>query len=340
VVHKSTLPERDQDVLQAVVEQYISTAGPVGSLELSRGQKVSSATVRNAMARLEADGYLLSPHASAGRMPTHQGVRYYLDELMPQRRLTAKDRSRVAKQVLPEQGGALSQTAARGLAEMAEQIGILAPPRAASTQVGHIEFIRVAAQRFAAVMVMRDGDVQHRVVSVSFDLDTHELERINAYMREMASGTLSDIREHIATELRLERAREDALYRHALELGQLGTGAGGPELVVEGAVRCFMHPEFATDTERMRQVLRALDEKALLLELLDRVAARGVTLGEELGDQRLQGMAVVAASYESAGGGRGVIGLLGPMRMDYARLVPLVEFSARAMTRHLLGTNE
>lgn len=339
-MRKGLLAERDQEVLQAVVEQYISTAGPVGSLDVSRGQKVSSATVRNAMARLEAEGYLLSPHASSGRMPTHQGVRYYLDALMPQRKLTAKDRTRVEQRVLPEQGEALAQSAARGLAEMAQQIGMLAPPRAASTQVGHIEFIRVAAQRFAAVMVMRDGNVQHRVVNVRFDLESRELERINAYAREMASGTLSEIRERIASELQRERAREDHLYRHALELSQLGTDASSPELVVEGAARCFMHPEFATDTERMRQVLRALEEKALLLELLDRVAARGVTLGEELGDDRLQGMAVVAASYATASGGHGVIGLLGPMRMDYARLVPLVEFSARAMTKHLLGTDE
>ncbi len=340
-----TLAARERGVLLAVMEQYISSAEPVGSLDISKRSKeaVSAATVRNVMARLEDDGYLAQPHTSAGRVPTSKGVRYYIDRLMRRRVFGNRERERIEQKVFaPDSSAGIEARAARGLAEIAVQIGVIAPATVTQATVNHLEFVRAAEKRFVVILVLGGGNVQHRVFSVDFDLTAPEVDRINGYARELVGGSLADMRQRIATELQRERAQHDALYRHALELGQFVSGDAQPALLVEGALLCFQHPEFAQDADRMRHLLQTLEDKALLLALLDRLQDVGaqVLLGDELGDETLRNMALVAARYQTSDGGHGVLGLLGPLRMDYSRLVPLVDFSSGAMTKHLLGRDE
>jgi heat-inducible transcriptional repressor len=340
---REQLSERDQAVLRAVVEHYVTSAQPVASGVISEralgGERVSPATIRNTMAKLETEGYLESPHTSAGRVPTQKGMHLYLEALMPRRSLSARESESIEKRLTPvaphESPWA---NASKGLAEVSHQLALCVSPRFVSTVFDHIEFVQVAGRRLVAICVSRAGSVFHRIVEVDAELSPRQLERTNAIMREAFCGlTLMEIRARLASELGAERARADEMYRRAIELGVRGVPSpDDSELAVDGTQKLLGNER--VDSHRLRQLLQTIEEKSLLLGLLSRVPADGsrVTFSAELGEKSLEGFALVTAPY-AAHGETGVLGILGPMHMDYARLLPIVQFSATMMTKHLRG---
>ncbi|MCC6810973.1 MAG: heat-inducible transcription repressor HrcA [Deltaproteobacteria bacterium] len=338
------LSVRDRAVLRAVVERYVAEAQPVASGVISQlaiaKERVSPATIRNTMARLEALGYLEAPHTSAGRVPTKKGMQLYLDALMPRRHLSDRDTLRIETELSP----ALPHespwsNASKSLSAVAEQLALCMSPRFVHTIFDHIEFVQVGSRRLVAICVSSTGSVFHRIVELEADLPASQLERINAIMREAFCGlTLMEIRARIASELSQERARADAMYRRALELSVRGVPSpDDSELSVDGTGQLVLN--MRVDSVQLRHLLQAIEEKSILLRLLGRVPADGsrVTFGADLGERSLEGFALVTAPYIAPGGETGVIGILGPMHMDYARLVPIVQFSATTMTKHLRG---
>lgn len=341
------LGKREKGVLGALVRAYISRGEPVGSSQLLREAEfdVSSATLRSVMADLEALGYLEKPHTSAGRVPTAQGYRFYVDALL---QLEAPPES---TQVLIQSNLSASEPSADGVVQDASRVlhaitrhaGVVVTPRTAALAPSRVEFIRLREDRVLAVLVVQGGQVLNRPLTVDFPVEQEELvraaNRLNELFARHPGRTVEELRGVLQRELEDEAAAQDAALQRALRLGvAAASGVGGAErVVIEGAGSLLERPEFA-DVERARAVFRALEEKGRLLALLDRVqraAAIRVFIGAESELGAGTEVSVVASPYGTKDQVLGAVGVIGPTRMDYQRVIPLVGFTARVLSRAL-----
>lgn len=350
------LSERQREILQAVVEDYIATAEPVGSRSLikrNRGIDLSPATVRNAMADLEDLGYLSAPHASAGRVPTAGAFRVYVEQLASRGRISPREREVIQACAFPKQDAnqdirQILHDAARVLASLSHQASLVLLPVLDEVVFADIEFVPVRQDSVLAVFVAKSGVIQQRVLPVDFALDRDELRRMGNYLKSILHGrTLAEVRRTIVSEMENERAAADRLMRQALELGErtLAVSPEAAESVLLGGQRNFLDkPEFS-DIARMRSLMRAFEEKTVLLRLLNAAAHNPVeaqlaeradttvVFGAEAGVRETKDLAVVMATYDSVTGPSGQLGIVGPMRMDYSRVIPLVEYTAASLSR-------
>ncbi|MFO0725236.1 MAG: heat-inducible transcriptional repressor HrcA [Myxococcota bacterium] len=355
----SRLSERQCDILHAVVEDYIETAEPVGSRSLTKRNRaidLSPATVRNAMSDLEDLGYLSAPHASAGRIPTAQAFRVYVERMASRGRLTPRDRDVINAALSNPEGpkkelSFVLQEASRALSSLSNQASLILFPRLDSVIFESIDFVPIRERTVLAVFVAKSGLVQQRVVDVEFALDRDELRRMSNYLNSLLDGkTLIEVRAAIFNAMQDERAAADEVMKNALSLGeriiQEPAPAAAPALVVDGERNFLEHPEFA-DLGKMRKIFRAFEEKTILLRLLDAAATRpsegahregnqtAVYFGAEQNVRELHELAAVMTSYQSPEGPAGQVGVVGPMRMDYSRVIPLVELTADTLSRSL-----
>jgi heat-inducible transcriptional repressor len=351
------LNERLRDILQAVVEDYIATAEPVGSRSLTKRNSrldLSPATVRNAMGDLEDLGFLSAPHASAGRIPTVLAFRVYVERLASRGRISAREQDIINAIAQPgDASRELSQVlhdASRALSGLANHAALVLLPRLDEVVFADIEFVPVRERSVLVVFVAKSGLVQNRLVDVDFPLDRDELRRMSAYLQSLLTGkSLAEVRDAILAAMRDERAQADEMMRNALSLGERALSAtppaGAESVVVAGERTLFNQPEFA-DIAKMRNLLRAFEEKTVLLRLLDAtrmlpvdsplVAERSATqiaFGAEGSVRELKELAVVVSAYSSTEGPTGQVGVVGPLRMDYSRVIPLVEYTAAALSR-------
>ncbi|MHB8875248.1 MAG: heat-inducible transcriptional repressor HrcA [Myxococcaceae bacterium] len=337
------LGEREREVLRAVVQEYISSGDPVGSSQLARKAEfdVSSATMRHVMADLEALGFLEKPHTSAGRVPTDQGYRFYCDALLNLREPGAKDRELI-EQGLAQNTGAddAYQEASKVLHFLSRHAGVVLTPRPAASVFERIEFVRLREDRVLTILVGRAGQVQNKVVSLDFPVSAEELVQAANYLNELLQKTsLEGLRGKILAELEQERAQYDALSAKALKLGAAATdlSAGSERVLIEGTGSFLDSPEFA-DIERMRALFRALDEKHKLLALLDRVQRANemqIFIGAESDFSSSGDVSIIASPYGSGDQVLGTVGVIGPTRMNYQRIIPLVNFTAQVLSRVL-----
>ncbi len=335
------LSARDKKVLAAVVEEFVQSAEPVGSRHLARkhGLGVSPATVRNVMADLEEWGYLYQPHTSAGRRPTDRGYRYYVDSLMCPGSLGAADRRRLrsglASGETTDIEGLLESTS-RVLSSAAGQVGLVAAPRFEASVFRHIDFVLLRPGRVLVVLVSQSGVVHHRPV-LAPEIDTQpDLDRMANYLNELLEGLpLGHVKERIVAEMANEVALYDSLLQRALELGSLAMGDSEPEgdLYLGDPVVLLAQPEF-NSADRMKHLFEAFEKKGLILKLLERAAeapSRQVLIGEENPLTDLRGCSLVTAPYSRHGRVLGSVGVIGPTRMDYRRVVGLVDYTARLL---------
>jgi heat-inducible transcriptional repressor len=339
------LGEREREVLRAVVQEYIATGGPVGSQQLTRRAEfdVSSATMRNVLADLEALGYLEKPHTSAGRVPTDRGYRFYVDTLVRLKDPGPRERELIEQGFAQEAGvEGTVQEASRILHSLTRHAGVVLTPRAAGTLLQRLEFVRLRENRVLAVLVGAGGQVQNKVLTVEFALSADELVRASNYLSELLREVpLERAHERIRTEMEHEQALYNALTAKALKLGVAATeGEGaslGERVRIEGTGSFLENPEFA-DVERMRALFRALDEKHKLLALLDRVQrAREmqIFIGTESEFSSAPDVTVIASPYGTRDLVLGTVGVIGPTRMNYQRIIPLVNFTAQVLGRML-----
>jgi heat-inducible transcriptional repressor len=338
------LGEREREVLRAIVREHIETGEPVGSAQLARSPEfeVSPATLRNVMADLEALGYLDKPHTSAGRVPTDRAYRYYIDSLMRLREPGPKDREFIEQGISGE--GAMEQTlqeTSKVLHFISRHAGLVLTPRSSEGLFHRIEFVRLREDRILAILVGRNGEVLNRPITVDFAISSEELIRAGNFLSELLHELpLEDARARIQDELEKEKAQYDALVQKALKLGVAATDLPpGDRVLIEGTVSFLDAPEFA-DVERMRALLRALEEKNKLIQLLDRVQrAREmqIFIGSESEFSSAGEVSVIASPYGSAGRVLGTVGVIGPTRMNYSRVIPLVNFTAQVLSRVLAG---
>jgi heat-inducible transcriptional repressor len=336
------LSDRARDVLHAIIREYISTGGPVGSQQLARtsGFEVSSATLRNVMADLEDLGYLEKPHTSAGRVPTDRAYRFYVDTLIRLRDPNPRDRDLIQRGI--SSGAPLEdalQEAGRLLHFLTRHAGVVVTPRPTSGTFHRIEFVRLREGRVLAILVDQDGQVHNRPVALDFEVSQEELVRASNYLSELLEKLpLEQIRGRIEQELAQDQAAYDQLVAKALKLGLLATGVPPTEKVfIEGTGSFLEAPEFA-DIDRMKALFRTLEEKTRLVALLDRVQrAREmqIFIGHESDLSPGGEVSLVATPYGPADRSLGTVGVIGPTRMNYQRVIPLVQFTAQVLSSAL-----
>ena len=351
------LKDRQREILQAVIEDYIATAEPVGSRSLTKRHKainVSPATVRNTMADLEELGYLSSPYASAGRVPTAKAIRAYVEHLAQRGRLSGREREIINAVTAPDESSnqdisKILRDTGRVLSSISNHASLVFLPTINDVVFADIEFVPVRDESVLAIFVAKSGWVQHRVVRVDTPVDREELRRMSNYLKSLLDGrTLSQIRGVIIEAMRDERAAADRVMRQALTLGEQSLGIELSEpptknVIIDGQQNFFDQPEFA-DIDRMRKLLRAFEQKTILVKLLSGAIKNPVesnlaeddrtqvVFGAEAGVRDAKDLALVVTSYGSQGSAGGQLGIVGPMRMDYARVIPLVEYAAGALT--------
>jgi heat-inducible transcriptional repressor len=343
------LRDRTRGILYAVITEFIATGEPVGSRTLARqyGLDLSTATIRSVLAELEEQGYLAKPHTSAGRAPTDKAFRFFIDTLMQVRPVSRREINRIDQRLRAMGPGTnLVRESGRMLSEMTGTAAVVIEPRPETRTLRALRFMPTRPGEMLAVIVLADGSVENRFIIVERSIAEGELNRIHNVLAEVIEGrTLGEVRELFARRLYDERIEVDSLRHRAFELGQkavAGVAEGPGGVVIEGEARLFGQREFS-DVDRLRQLLSDLDEREILIALLDRTIAAHevrVFVGREVGEIGGGALSVVAAPYTGEGNVAGTIGVLGPTRMDYARMVPLVEATAEAMSEALKRRTE
>jgi heat-inducible transcriptional repressor len=329
---------RAKKILHAVVSEYLATGEAVGSQTVTRryGLDVSAATVRNVMGDLEEVGLLKHAHTSGGRIPTERGLRYYVDTLLRVRSLSLGEKDDIRERLGGASGDAsvnvpeVMQRTSRLLRELSHLTVVVQAPRPESDAITHLEFVRLREGQLLAVLETASGQVQNKLVPVDFPIDASELDRINNYLHELVTGlTLDQLRTRLVDEIAGDRAQHDALAARALRLASAAVPAeASAEVLVDGQSNLLAGK---ADLERAKVLLRTLEEKDLLVRLLDRtVGAPGICvfIGAEANLADLTDVSVVAAPYGTEGRPLGTIGVIGPARMNYSRVIPLVDFTA------------
>ncbi len=338
------LTRRQRALLLATVREFIVAAEPVGSHQIAARYSlgVRAAMVRNIMAELEEAGYLYQPYTSAGRVPSDKAFRYYVDHLMPFKRIAFGDRTQIELHCSGHSGDVneLVRETSRLLALLTGQAALVMAPRLEAMVLERVNFVRLRERTVLAVFVAVAGAVQNRVVQTDHEHTQEELERMARFLNEFLHGrTLEEARVWIEERLIEERMNYDRFVRTALILGgELAQHIAHSELYVEGSAKALEQPEFA-DRKKLKELLRALEDKTALLELLERSLNHSgpmVSIGRENFDTRLSGFSVVAAPYSSGSMALGSLAVVGPVRMDYERVIPLVAYAAKTLSRVLV----
>ncbi|MFZ2446127.1 MAG: heat-inducible transcriptional repressor HrcA [Syntrophobacteraceae bacterium] len=344
------LTQRDQTVLEAVITDYIETGEPVGSRTISKrsAMSVSPATIRNVMADLEEMGLLHQPHTSAGRIPTVKGLRLYLDSIMQSRQLERQEREliREALQDKPQDVKDLLQRASRILSQYCRQAGVVLWPKLTVTRFKHLEFIRIGRRQVMVILISKAGLIHQTHIEWTDEITQSELDKYSGYVNELLEDLpISMVKERIREEMRSEKALFDQLFSRALEMARkaMQHTLEDSEIYIEGQANLFNNPEFA-DVARMRRILQTFEDKSRIIRLLDMTlkAASGIQiiLGTENELQDMQEMSVISSPYGRGQRPLGVLGVIGPLRMDYSRIIPVVEFTAKFLTQILELTDE
>ena len=338
------LDERAQILLRILVDKYIRDGQPVGSRTLSResGLDLSPATIRNIVADLEELGFVSSPHTSAGRVPTNKGYRFFVDTLIKLTPPKGDELLRFSQSLDVAAGDpqALALSVSNLLSAVTSLAGIVTVPRRAQTAVRQIEFLPLSGHRVLAILVVNDREVQNKILNVRRDFGSDELKRASNYLNELFGGrSLSQVRELLLAELKNTRATMNALMVEAIELAQKVFPETEPEreFIVAGETN-LMGVDQVGSVETLKGLFEAFGRQGDILHLLDQsMNADGVQIfiGHESGYQLLDSYSIVTAPFVGADDTMGVLGVIGPTRMAYERVIPIVDITAKLLARAL-----
>jgi heat-inducible transcriptional repressor len=349
-VSLAALNERSREIFRSIVESYLTTGEPVGSRNLSRILPISlsPASVRNVMSDLEQLGLIYAPHTSAGRLPTELGLRFFVDALMQIGDLTEGDRRSIEAQVAGagtnKSVEAVLTEASQMLSGLTRSAGVVLTAKN-NVRLKHIEFVRLEPERALAVLVAEDGQVENRVLNVPAGLPPSALIEAGNFLNARIGGkTLADLHTEIENALAQGQAELDQLTQKVISAG-LASWSGGEskdrQLIVRGHANLLDDLHALDDLERVRSLFDALETKRGVIDLLGRAErADGVRIfiGSENKLFSLSGSSTIVAPYrDSEGRIVGVIGVIGPTRLNYARVIPMVDYTARVVSRLLAG---
>ncbi len=335
------LNERAQLLLKALIENYIRDGQPVGSRTLSRdsGLSLSSATIRNVMADLEDMGLVASPHTSAGRIPTDKGYRLFVDTLLKLKPLRHEEIEEIERRLRSDaaNGRSLVQTVSQMLSNVTHMAGLVTLPNPNYVALSQIEFIALSENRALAIMVMSNREVQNRVVQLDRYYSTEELRRAANYLNEAFAGrSLTDVRAQLVGQLQETRQHMNQLMQDAIQMAQKVFDAKpdeGVEYVIAGETNLMGFAELS-NVDRLRRLFEAFNEKHDILRLLDsclRADGIQIFIGHESGYRIMDDISVVTAPYTLDNRVVGVLGIIGPTRMAYERVIPIVDVTAKLL---------
>ncbi|MBS0452167.1 MAG: heat-inducible transcriptional repressor HrcA [Proteobacteria bacterium] len=329
------LDDRARLLLKTLVERYIAEGQPVGSRTLSRvaGLELSPATIRNVMADLEEHGLIASPHTSAGRIPTARGYRLFVDTM-----LTANRDEITAPTLAADQPQKVIANAAAMLSNLSQFVGVVMAPRRAST-FRHIEFLRLSEKRLLVIIVSPDGDVQNRVIFPEVDFSQSELVEASNYINANFSGlSLEQVRDRLQSEIDTLRGEIATLMKTAVQVGAEAMSQAEEEVVIAGERNLLSVSDFSSDMTHLRRAFELFEQKAQLMRLLD-VSSKGegvrIFIGGESQVVPYEELSVVSANYEVDGQVVGTLGVIGPTRMPYERMIQIVDITSRLVSNAL-----
>ena len=335
------IDKRAQILLKTLVEHYISEGQPIGSRTLSKysGLDLSPATIRNVMADLEEMGFIVSPHTSAGRIPTPRGYRFFVDSLLTVQPLGAIEVNRLENQLHPSDPQKLITSASQLLSDLTQFAGIVMTPKRRSIAFRHIEFVGLSDKRILLILVTADDNVQNRILFTDKAYSPSELSQAANFLNQHYAGcTLEEVRGKMQAELQQIHHDITALMAMALEAGSEALSASGESYVLTGERKLLHVQDLSTNMSSLRKLFDAFEQKTGLIQLLDvSQQAEGVQIfiGGESGHMPLDECSMVTAPYEVDGQVVGTVGVIGPTRMAYERVIPIVDVTAKLLSSAL-----
>jgi heat-inducible transcriptional repressor len=338
---KTMLDDRAKYLLKALVERYIADGQPVGSRTLSRasGLELSAATIRNVMADLEELGLIVSPHTSAGRVPTARGYRLFVDTMMTARPLSLDELAHQTRdQLQPDQPQRVISNAAQMLSSLSQFVGVVTAPRKA-TVFRHIEFLRLGERRILVILVAPDGDVQNRVIFTAQDPTQSQLVEASNLLNAHYTGlSIEEMRERLKHEVEQLRADMASLMQAAVQAGGEVMAESTDNLVVSGERNLLTVQDFSSDLGSLRRMFDLFEQKTQLMRLLDgssRAEGVNIYIGGESQIVPFEELSVVSAPYQIDGQVVGTLGVIGPTRMAYDRMIEIVDITSRLVSNAL-----
>jgi heat-inducible transcriptional repressor len=334
------LDKRAQVLLKTLIERYIAEGQPVGSRTLSKysGLDLSPATIRNVMADLEELGFISSPHTSAGRVPTPAGYRFFVDTLLVVKQLESERLRELEGHLHPDNPQRVIHSASQLLSQLTQFAGVVMTPRRRAVTFRHIEFLRLSEKRVLLIVVTPEGDVQNRILFTEREYTASELVEAANFINQNYSGhSFEDVRSRLQNEVRDLRADMIRLMSTALEAGN-ALAEGSEQYVISGERNLFAVKDLSQDVDRLKQLVELLEKKTSLLQILD-LSLRGqgvqVFIGGESGVRAPDDVSVVTSPHKVDGEVVGTVGVIGPTRMAYDRVVPIVDITAKLLSSAL-----
>ena len=335
------LDKRAQILLKTLIERYIAEGQPIGSRSLSKysGLELSPATIRNVMADLEEMGLISSPHTSAGRVPTPLGYRFFVDSLLVIKPLESQAVQRIEGELHPDNPQRMMQTASQLLSQLTQFAGVVMQPRRRSMTFRKIEFLRLSEKRVLLIVVTPYGDVQNRILFTEREFKPSELIEAANYINQHYSGqSFEEVRAKLQTELSDLRRDMVHLLTTAVDAGNRAVAEGSEQYVISGERNLLSLQDLSHDMNRLRQLFELFERKTSLLQILD-VSLRGqgvqIFIGGESGFTAPDDVSVVTSPYKVDGEVVGTVGVIGPTRMAYDRVIPIVDVTAKLLSSAL-----
>ena len=329
--------ERSRILLKSLIEKHISDGQPIGSRELAKssGLELSPASIRNIMADLEEMGFIASPHTSSGRIPTPLGYRFFVDSLLTVQPLGSIERHKIEDQFRPDSANRLIATASQLLSNLTQFAGVVKSPSRQSSSFRHIEFVSLSDHRILLIIVAPDGDVQNKVLEASRKFTDSELTEATNYLNQKYAGmAFENIRARIQSELTELKDNISQLMSLAVSAGQENS-IKNEDYIVSGETNLLSVNDLTMNIESLRTLFEMFDKKTGILQLLDtsdRANGVQIYIGGESGLVPLNECSVVTAPYDVDGQVVGTVGVIGPTRMAYERVIPIVDITAKLLS--------
>jgi len=339
----STINERSNHLMKILVEKYIHDGQPIGSklLQQSSGLKLSAATIRNVMSDLEKNGLLHSPHTSAGRIPTTEGYRLFVDKLLSVQPISRNLVKKLKQDFSEHNHQTLLQSATETLSDITQMASVVVTPPRDLLALKHIEFLPLSEGRILVVIVKSDDEIQNRIIQVKETFSSEHLHRMANYLNAIFSGkSLQEVRIDLIQEMEQTRQNMDDMMKQAIKLAQdtfIDQSEDKIDLVVSGETNLMLYSEMH-NMDKMHRIFQAFHEKKQMVEILNHInVAQGVQIyiGRESGYKPLETCSVVAAPYKVDEKTMGVLGVVGPTRMQYNKIIPIVDITAKLLTTAL-----
>jgi heat-inducible transcriptional repressor len=349
ILNPETQENRKRKLLQAVIYQYVRTAKPVGSQVIVDKYNfgLSSATVRNLLVDLEKEGFLIQPHTSAGRVPTDKGYRFYVDSLLEIQTLASAEEERIRKeyQARSKELEGMMLSTSHMLSALSHYTGLILSPRLDKTLIRRLQLISLGGNQILVVVVSQSGLIRHRVVTLNRPISSERLTSISSVLNDKLQGLpLSEVRTQILDHIEAAEQEHAEVFSLAKDLARDAFDLNKEEhqLYVDGKENIVDFPEF-NDYRQLSSLLKVVEEKNLLTSILENEMKKGgltVKIGSENKRPELRGISLVSSTYKIGENAVGVLGILGPRRMEYARMISLVEGVTRIVNQMLTRYNE